>query len=251
MTEHSNDKGMLLRIRKKGGKYTFPAALGIFLIAVLLLVWFYGSLKVLDEPDNYKGFRGGFEFLYFLTNSFIVFVAWYAITFARRQSEEAEKARLANVYIEVGNRWFAGPISDSRIAIANIAKAYARELERRGLHGPRDPDVREQEMAEHFHEELTALLGLKSSETYAKTMALANFFEDVGLMVYRQYLNIDDMEQLLKTAVISTYKYLRVHIDSRRRNENAYTMYQNFEWLADELISRAGRVKPKSAAQSI
>lgn len=71
------------------------------------------------------------------------------------------------------------------------------------------------------------------STEYLQLMALCDFYELVGLLCHRQYLNLEDILDLYSLAIINPGTILETHIKHRQSQEQR-DVYEWFLYLLDE-----------------
>jgi len=174
--------------------------------------------EVFDTAANSNLIRNFLELLSFAASPVLAAIAIAALAFARKQWEEAEHTRLANLYSSIEERWSSPQIRDSLVRIYNIDAQY------NGAGGVTK--------AEFFHNILAKL----PYAAYVRTMGIADFFEYIGMMVGNDYLDIDDVSKLMRLSVINAYDLLAVHVrELRFSSPKAYAM---FEALNERLKNR-------------
>lgn len=173
--------------------------------------------------------RGGLELLYFVANIVVTLIAILALQFAAKQAKEAEKSRLAQVYMEIANRYVAPEIVDSRIMTTVLQFRHQKSVEsgETNLTLPR-----------YVHQEMEALRQQGTEEglrAYSRYLEILAFFENVGLLVNEGYLRIDNMKSLFASAIKATYEMYAHHIEQRRDNASELQagprLFENFEML--------------------
>ena len=75
-------------------------------------------------------------------------------------------------------------------------------------------------MQEYREEHIATANSMSGADTeYAKTLAILQFFEDIGVLVARNYLKTNDLFDFMGGLIIHTEEVLRDHI-KRIRNES-------------------------------
>jgi hypothetical protein len=69
-------------------------------------------------------------------------------------------------------------------------------------------------------------------------------FETIGLMIYKGYIPIDALEDLVGEAAIALWEVLRVWIYEMREDRSHPTFMEWFQWLVDRLEERGRRKRP-------
>lgn len=105
----------------------------LLLSLIFSIVVINGSFPTwLVGGENTNHFRNIMEILYFIANLGIFFVAFYAVTFARRQSlearrqaAEAERTRKIQVYMKIIDMWNSEDIVKSRRILLRLARNHS------------------------------------------------------------------------------------------------------------------------------
>jgi hypothetical protein len=110
---------------------TLFAVISYFIVSLIFAaVIINGSFPAwLAGAENTNRFRNVLEILYFVANVGVFAVAFYAVTFARRQSlearrqaAEAERTRKIQVYMRIIDMWNSEEIVTSRRILLNLAR---------------------------------------------------------------------------------------------------------------------------------
>jgi hypothetical protein len=203
-------------------------------ISILTLFLIGRAIGIVDNSSVHPilfGSNGGvlrswLELCYFAASIIVAGVAWFAVRFAadqarqaRKQSEEAERSRAAQVYLQITGRFISSDISKSRVLSAHVIRGFDPA---NGVH---------ETMGEFFHAKVNPLrtsADRKEVNAYMRHMAILAFFEDVGVLVRQHYVRLDDIRLLFKGAVLTTRAIFEHHIMARREAEKAPEMFQNF-----------------------
>lgn len=240
----------------------------IITIAVYLLTLAFPSIiHLLDGPSLYyypstdasgnsypppNPTRNLLEILFFIGGTVIaigVYVAYQQLKDGNRQSRTAERTQKGNLFVAIEQRWSSPEVRAGKSKIAEIARefygknqiltgednvAYLRRLF--------DP------LRSHMCDRLRDLYkSSQSQDTYANIMSVTDFFEYVGLLVYNNYVNIEDIEYLVGVPAVVLYEHLELHIDELRDESQYYNQsrkryvtgeYALYEYLVEQLMPR-------------
>lgn len=137
---------------------------------------------------------------------FIVVIAIAAAIVALRQLGEMsryrrQRLRIANAQLlmHLDNRWDSHDLHNSRLSFRAMRNAIHAKI---GSENPRVGDAErknlmKQEWANNLREKRA-----NDPEGYSRLMAMCGFFETVGLMVQREYIQIDDVLELFLGPII-------------------------------------------------
>ncbi|MEP5568586.1 MAG: hypothetical protein ABJN62_12170 [Halioglobus sp.] len=69
-------------------------------------------------------------------------------------------------------------------------------------------------------------------------------FETIGLMIYKGYVPIDALEDLVGGAALALWKVLYQYVEDMRADRDHPTFMEWFQWLVDRLKERGNRSGP-------
>ena len=83
-------------------------------------------------------------------------------------------------------------------------------------------------LLEYHKDHLSKAKSLSGDETeYSKTIAILPFFEDIGVLVAKKYLQPDDLFNYIGSVIVSSEEILRDHIKWIRKKGNDPRVYAN------------------------
>jgi len=133
---------------------------------------------------------------------------FYQVRQAEHQLRVAERDRHAQLLTDLSRRWDESPLIDCRILLMEFPDDGAelrKKLER--LEENRDPE---------FH----------------KLMVVANFFEDLGILVAEEILPLDLVKKSLAGPAQYQFHRYRPFIGGVRQSRGRPELYRWFEYLA-------------------
>jgi hypothetical protein len=165
------------------------------------------------------------EVVYFLGNTIVALIAAFSILFARWQIKHAEKSRRASIYMELHKRYNEQPIRYSYRKITSFIISYDTQKVGNETIGQYTHRV----MLEYYHDHVNKANSLSGDETeYSKTIAILPFFEDIGVLVAKGYLQSDDLFNYIGSIIVKSEEILRDHIKWIRENRgNDPRVYAN------------------------
>lgn len=220
-------------------------ALFLFIVGQIFDLWWFAfaDWARLQGPDlsGIKSRKDVFEASYYLAQIALLGVAVIAGLFAYGQFREAEKSRLASIYISMDDKWASPALFESRkLMHAIVSACVADPVYRDRMRDFPSPAAREA-MQEFAHSYLSRKKS-ENYEEYLKTMAIVDFVETLGMMVRRSYLNADDIEPLIGMITVAIHDIIAKHLAiDIERNRRIYRLqgfarapddYDNFVFLA-------------------
>ena len=141
-----------------------------------------------------------------LTAGVLIFAAIYA----RRQLHSMERAREAQLLVDLSRRWDEEPLVQSRRAV---------------------------ETYKDTSELWQALKNLKKKnhEQYYVLLKVANFYEDLALLINEKCLTAELVKNMLGDAIKHYYELYEVTIKEMREKYKSSRIYENFEDLAKKV----------------
>ena len=146
-----------------------------------------------------------------------------ALLFTIRQLGEARNTRLATIYMETTNRWNAPEVVESRKLILDLARDFRSDSRLRGA----IPDVGA------FIDLVVSCVRSHDLYLHRKYVANLNFYEDVGGLCWKGYLQEDDIFNSMGGQIINQIELLSAYIDSARNKgtETSLSTYANAIYL--------------------
>lgn len=161
-----------------------------FLLVLLIVV--YATVSSI-LPDFWKHWVGEksptrefFALIYLFTNSMLVVVVLLGVFFARTELHEVALARKANVFLEIEARWSSERVQKSRSEVVELADLFKQNSVGK----------------ESLQEYITRILKQKSFEDRAEATEVLAFFEMLGLMVRRDYVDEADIDSILRGTIV-------------------------------------------------
>jgi hypothetical protein len=163
----------------------------------------------------------GLEIAAWLSQLFIVVIALIAAYVARGQLKEMgvyrqQRVRIANaqLLLELDNRWDSKDMHGSRLIFARTHNAITQKVG--GDHPIVKDGERKKFIQEAWAEELQKKRG-ESPQEYAKLMDICGFFETVGLMVDKNYIQFGDVVELFGGPIDNVGTCFGGHIAAREK----------------------------------
>jgi hypothetical protein len=143
-------------------------------------------------------------------------VAVVAAAFGRRQLREMtdyreQRLRIANAQLlmDLDNRWDSKDMHESRMLFNKVRDDINETV---GAANPKAKDNERERKIEDAWVEKLAAMRVNDAANYGKLMAICSFFETVGLMVKREYIQADDVLELLLGPIMNIEKCFGGHI---------------------------------------
>jgi hypothetical protein len=186
------------------------------------------------------------EFIFFVAQSSILAIALWALMYTRGQLREAEKnsqiiahQALANSLLNLEQRWNSEQIRETRICINEFSRQLKAEVFQEHA------QLRDEAALEKVQEKFTAeLLRLQKedSQKYIVLMRILGFFETVGLLVKRKYIELEDVDLLLRGPIVEFGLFYTPHIKVRAQEKGVPPgLGVNALFLVDEINKRLAR----------
>jgi hypothetical protein len=213
----------------------------LILFYILILACFLASIldagNFLREVGANK-FRTFFEILSFVSTAFLVpGAAFWAISFARKQAAEAERSRLASVYLELTKRWVDADLTSSR-RLLQQAKQKFRTARNQDFSGQVITDTVNDDLASYIGYCLVKLRGSDLSK-FGEYVKILTFFEDLGVLCRQGYVSEDVILDFIGLTVIEIVELTADYIRTSRRRHSSdgkvdEAVYANLIWLYRE-----------------
>lgn len=168
----------------------------------------WGLAIALSPGGDWFQATGFWERAYFVTNALLPLAAIAAVLVARDQLQASRRAQKAEVYLELERRWDSLlPWRKAFTAALQSNETFSIQLDR--LHAS----------PEHL-------------DSYIALMKGPYFFESVGLMARKQYLDERDIIDLLGIALETAWDATADHIGARRAEIGDQSLFREFEEIA-------------------
>lgn len=220
--------------RRKFAKPSGPlfdglVAFAIFMVSIpatILILFAIGEMaglvNMVPDPaatgDERARLRNWLELCYFSASVIVAGVAWFAVQFAKKQAIEAEHSRAAQVYLELTGRYTSERLTRSRLMVVSLWHEF---------HSDREAEMT---VGEFVHRRIAALRSsnIDELEIYNKYLDLLTFFEDVGVLVKRGYVKVEDVQLLFKAAIVGVRELFEPHILARQKEDRDAQLFENF-----------------------
>jgi hypothetical protein len=190
----------------------------LFLVYELFFIW---QFEITQRPDN--TFRDVWGITYNITNSFIIFIAIFALIVAYIQSNEARKSRIAQVFIQIESRWSSKDLETGKSIIQTILSEFVNthlSSDSSRLAAAMNADDTMAFLQSFFDDRLSKMLAEKPDQ-YEYVTSLFDFFDYIGLLVTNGYLQMAEVSDMVGDTVLLTYDLTEAHlqrlIDRRRQ----------------------------------
>jgi hypothetical protein len=137
------------------------------------------------------------------------FVAAYQLREMGRYRSQRLQIANAQFLMNLDDRWDSQRMQESRVILNAMRENIMKKV------GSANPTLNDAERTRHIKQEWIASLQDKrdnSPDEYAVLMSFCGFFETVGLMVDRQYVQNDDVFELFLGPIIDVATYFGGHI---------------------------------------
>ncbi|MGB0696002.1 MAG: DUF4760 domain-containing protein [Rhodospirillaceae bacterium] len=206
----------------------------VFLIGVLATVSIVLLLPL--APETLVAGKQNIETIYYVTNSLLFLVALGAAVFAghqflaaKEQNKNLKNTHRAQVFLDIQEIWDTGPMREAKILIVEYCRV-------------RDSTDRV-EINRLFSEKMTKLYMTREYFNYSPAL---HFIENIGLMVRRGYLTIEDINDILGTAVFQIFDLFEKHIQDLQTKFGSKTFYENAIWLNSALRAYRNKESEKT-----
>jgi len=206
------------------------AAMAIAIQIVLLAAAVWSGLVrpvVIDGANRYALGESGpevvrywLELSYFVSSWLLFGAAVFALRFARRQAEEAnrhsriaDRQHAATMLLELQREWASAEMIESRVAVRTLMDTVEQKVR------SCPPHRRAGLAAAMYHWYLTALFR-SDVRTYIEIMRVVYLLENIGLWFEKRYVEAADraaLIEMLSPAIGSCESVFRYHLLMRRR----------------------------------
>ena len=171
--------------------------------------------------------RGFWELTYFITNSALVIVAIIALSIAWRQSREAERTRLALIYIEINKKYGEPDVTLSRQRLAAMRFNHRNEQSTETLGTYIDNELKRQ------YNEITKAAAAGQISEYSKTLRFLTYLEDIAVLVRRGLISQDIIFDFMGGTITFAEDCVKEHVIWRRKQSGDRSLYANTLWLME------------------
>ena len=172
----------------------------------------------------------------------LIFIAWSQLSALQKTSKAA-------LLEQLDRRWSTPPMTGAR----HKANQLIQEVET--AHKEEPLEQRKLSEAADFTGRLTKLReDVNTADDYLSLMEICSFFETVGFVAKKKYVNLQDIYELYGGSILLAGTLFDAYLESRRRalREQGYTVeakkhYEYFSWLAKEvrnLVTQAKTAEP-------
>jgi hypothetical protein len=225
------------------GRYTGRMLLVVSTAAFLVYIfgqafglWWHLIFKVFgtavppsDTPEGIASWKDAWELTFYITQLGVLVAAVVGGFLAYRQLREAQDARLANIYLEIQDRWKSPDVVESRRLIAGLAKEFRERVAREGHCRDADGTVLGSPAA-LIQARLQKLLET-DPKAFSKHMVYLTILEDIGAMCRKGYIEAQDISDLMGSSIVQGTEFLLLHIRQERRGANSKSIWANALWL--------------------
>jgi hypothetical protein len=145
------------------------------------------------------------------------------------QIGQAEAARTASIYVEVSTKWDSQEIATARDALEQLEKDYVALPT--AAQTPHIPSA-----SHHIWHKINVD---HDENAYDAFIVVASFIEDIGLLCQKQYVRIDDINDIIGSGLLYQIGLLLEQIRHERRTapdlSRARSRYAFALWLYSEL----------------
>jgi len=218
---------------------TYAVILAV-LASLFLLFEERSNIPIEEETRLLWGPRNLIEVAFFVSQIGVAILAVVALTIAKSHSdhmkqrtEEAVSARKATVYMEINSRYHSAAVTYSRLKLVYFQELH--ELLRR-------PEP----VGELVHAKLRTMFDdsyARFDEThdgeceYIRTTKLLSFLEDIGLLVERKYVAVEDVVDFMGGVIGMAAQLLQEHMIWLRRRDHDPTLFANALKLMERALS--------------
>lgn len=174
----------------------------------------------IKEVTKEKLYHRFINTLYLWSGVILLFIAFFGIRGTRRQIEISAQQSKANILLDLDKRWEGEELKTARKNRFTLEKSIKYIIEKSKPYS-KNVDI------ETIY--LLAIKNFSSSkyENYMEMMDLCGFFETVGYIVEKKYLDFDDIYQLYGPAIVQSGDFFRVYLESEQniRGSEEYYCY--------------------------
>ncbi len=193
--------------------------------------------------------RDALEIIFFIAQTLIVVIAIVALAYARDQVEEAREMRAATLrqaratfLLELDRKWDSPEITGASRTFARQRRDCLNDA--RIQYPTLNDEARRLKAGELFSAKLTYFRTSEKEEEvaiYRSLYAFAGFLETIGVMVRRQYVSLQDVDDLFRGPILDFGIYFTGHILERQNEEGVVEgLFENALSLVESV--RRGRV---------
>lgn len=172
----------------------------------------------------------------------IILMAWYQLSHMVKTSKAA-------LLEQLDRRWSTPPMTGAR------HKAHQLIQEVETAHKEEPLEQRKLSEAVDFTGRLTKLReDLNTADDYLSLLEICSFFETVGFVAKKKYVNLQDIYELYGGSILLAHTLFDAYLESQRHalRERGYMVeakkhYEYFSWLAKEvsnLVTQAKTAEP-------
>ena len=132
-------------------------------------------------------------------------------------SRRANQQRQTRLFIELYNQWISPALVSS---YGNVR--YNQQYQHMG-----NPDTHQKVVYEPFNEEM-----------WRHFHTLINFFEGVGVLVQKGFIDIKLVENLLSRRIIWSWEHYKLWVQYNRKKSKDPKIFDSLEWLYHRLMQR-------------
>jgi len=157
--------------------------------------------------------------------------AIFAFIIAVRQAREAEKARLAAVYMQISTNWNSPRLIASRTRLQRLQVKFNtyKNMKEGNTQNVDKNYVKGKTVSVYLANTLNVLRDSNAAE-YSKYIAVLSFMEELGMLCKRKYVDEDDVFDFMASPITLSYDLFHDYIASIQKDSPAN--YENAVYLA-------------------
>jgi hypothetical protein len=196
---------------------------------------------MLDYVRSHLLGREDAELLFFMAQSVILIVAVVALLYARAEVKESRRNSAiiatqaqATFLLRLVDEWNSPEVREARKCFVIHSTKVKQDVFSHNNH-LKDSEIMS-EVKERFRVEIRKMKEEDIVGDYSTLMLMCSFFETVGLLVRKKYVDINDIDALFRGPILNISTYFAPHIkDRQREKDSAPGMYENVLYLASEI----------------
>lgn len=216
---------------------TASAPAWIFLLGILHVHIddFLSGKEVLDINTHVRAnyLRNLFELTSFIATTAILLTAIWAFAFTKSQIREAEKARLASVYMQISAHWNSPRILDSKLRIRKIEHDYARLSKTPAIGVP--PNYKPGDSVGIYLRNIMYELQENNLEEFSRHIAALSSLEELGMLCKKGYVDEEDILDFMASPIIKILGLFDEYVKSSQLKIRSN--YENVLYLQEKALA--------------
>lgn len=184
--------------------------------------------------------RNAAELMYFWSGVLLPFVTVGAIIYARAQVVEAKqnteiiaKQAKATLLLSLEEKWNSADMRAAKKCFVEKKNTVDSDIHK--TNSNLNDSAIEEKKCDKFKTLLRELYRDEPFGSYTTLMSMVGFFELLGLLVKRKYVDIKDIADLFGGPILDVGRYIAPHINERKTERGVPNgLFENALYLVDE-----------------